>query len=37
MATFPVSPRLLKVGIVPIDPDTSASQRIIVLQYSPTR
>jgi len=29
------SPRLLKGGIVLIDPDTSAIQRIIVLQYNP--
>ena len=35
MTTFPNSPRLLKGGIVLIDPDTSAVQRIIVLQYNP--
>jgi hypothetical protein len=29
------SPRLLKGGIVLIDPDTSAVQRIIALQYNP--
>lgn len=36
MATnFPNSPRLLKGGIVLIDPDTSVVQRIIALQYNP--
>src|SRR5438093_7584143 len=35
MSSFPGSPRLLKGGIVLIDPDTSAVQRIIVLQYNP--
>jgi len=35
MATFPNSPRLLKGGIVLIDPDTGAVQRIIALQYNP--
>ena len=35
MSTFPNSPRLLKSGLVLIDPATSAVQRIIVLQYSP--
>jgi hypothetical protein len=35
MATFPNSPRLLKGGLVLIDADTSAVQRIIVLQYNP--
>lgn len=35
MTTFPNSPRLLKGGIVLIDPDTSVVQRIIVLQYNP--
>lgn len=35
MTTFPGSPRLLKGGIVLIDPDTSAVQRIITLQYNP--
>ena len=29
------SPRLLKVGIVLIDPDTSAVLRVIALQYNP--
>jgi hypothetical protein len=35
MTTFPNSPRLLKGGIVLIDPDASAVQRIIALQYNP--
>jgi hypothetical protein len=35
MTTFPNSPHLLKGGIVLIDPDTSAVQRTIALQYNP--
>jgi hypothetical protein len=35
MTTFPNSPRLVKGGIVLIDPDTAAVRRIIVLQYNP--
>src|SRR5947208_2141159 len=35
MTNFPGSPRLIKGGIVLIDPDTSAVQRIIALQYNP--
>ena len=35
MSSFPGSPKLLKGGIVLIDPDTSAVQRIIPLQYNP--
>jgi len=35
VSTFPGSPRLLKGGIVLIDPGTSAVQRIIALQYNP--
>jgi len=35
MTTFPGSPKLLKGGIVLIDPDSSAVKRIIVLQYNP--
>jgi hypothetical protein len=35
MTTFPNSPRLLKGGIVLIDPDTGAVLRIIALQYNP--
>jgi len=35
MTTFPNSPKLLKGGIVLIDPITSAVRRIIALQYNP--
>jgi hypothetical protein len=35
MSTFPNSPKILKGGIVLIDPDTSNVLRIIVLQYNP--
>ena len=35
MSTFPQSPRLIKGGIVLIDPASSAVQRIIALQYNP--
>lgn len=35
MSSFPNSPRLLKGGIVLIDPDSSAVVRIITLQYNP--
>jgi hypothetical protein len=35
MGSFPGSPRLLKGGIVLVDPDTAAVQRIITLQYNP--
>src|ERR1700752_3999348 len=35
MSTFPTSPRLLKGGIVLVDPDTAAVRRIISLQYNP--
>jgi len=35
MTTFPGSPRLLKGGIVLIDPNTGVVQRIISLQYNP--
>ena len=35
MTTFPGSPRLLKGGIVLIDPITSTVLRIITLQYNP--
>ena len=35
MTTFPGSPKLIKGGIVLIDPTTSAVQRIIALQYNP--
>ena len=35
MSSFPGSPRLLKGGIVLVDPDSAAVQRIISLQYNP--
>ena len=35
MTTFPNSPRVLKAGLVLIDPDSSAVQRVIALQYNP--
>ncbi|MEM9218826.1 MAG: hypothetical protein AAGD25_31360 [Cyanobacteria bacterium P01_F01_bin.150] len=35
MTTFPGSPRLLKGGIVLIDPDTKGVQQVINLQYNP--
>lgn len=35
MTTFPGSPRLLKGGLVLINPETSAVRRIIVMQYNP--
>jgi hypothetical protein len=35
MTSFPNSPRLLKGGIVLIDPQTSAVLRVIALQYNP--
>ncbi|MEH2002852.1 MAG: hypothetical protein V7L00_29680 [Nostoc sp.] len=35
MTTFPNSPRLLKGGIVLIDPTDGSVQRIITLQYNP--
>lgn len=35
MTSFPGSPRLIKGGIVLVDPDTSAVQRVIALQYNP--
>jgi hypothetical protein len=34
MSSFPGSPRILKGGIVLIDPDTTMVQRIITLQYN---
>jgi hypothetical protein len=37
MTTFPGSPRLLKGGVVLIDPETSAVRRIIALQYNPEK
>jgi hypothetical protein len=35
MTSFPNSPKVLKGGIVLLDPDTSAVLRIIALQYNP--
>jgi hypothetical protein len=35
MTGFPGSPRLLKCGIILLDPTTSAIQRVITLQYNP--
>jgi len=35
MTTFPGSPRLVKGGIVLLDPDSGAVLRIITLQYNP--
>lgn len=35
MSTFPGTPRILKGGIVLINPETSAIERIITLQYNP--
>ncbi len=35
MNAFPNSPRLLKGGLVLVDPDSGTVQRIIVLQYNP--
>jgi hypothetical protein len=37
MSTFPNSSHLLKGGIVLVDPDNAAVQRIISLQYNPDR
>jgi len=35
MSSFPNSPRLVKGGIVTMDPDTSAVKSVIALQYNP--
>jgi len=35
MTTFPGSPRLIRGGIILIDPGTSRVLRIIALQYNP--
>jgi hypothetical protein len=35
MAGSPISPRLVKGGIVTLDPDTSVVQSVIALQYNP--
>ena len=33
--TTPISPRLLRGGLVVVDPDSGAVQRVITLQYNP--
>ncbi|HQF16587.1 MAG: hypothetical protein A4E45_01454 [Methanosaeta sp. PtaB.Bin039] len=35
MTTSPTTPRLLKGGLILLDPETSAVQRVITLQYNP--
>ncbi len=35
MSNFPNSPRLLKAGLVLLNPESGATQRIIALQYNP--
>src|SRR5271169_1220743 len=35
MSGSPISPRLVKGGIVTLDPDTSVVQSVIALQYNP--
>src|SRR5690606_7269716 len=35
MSSFPNSPKLIKGGIVLINPDTSAVEKVIPLQYNP--
>ena len=35
MSAFPNSPRLVKGGLVLVDPDSGSVQKIIVLQYNP--
>lgn len=35
MTTFPNSPRLLKGGIILLDPNTAAVRRVVALQYNP--
>ncbi len=35
MTTFPGAPKLLKGGLVLVDPDSGATRRVIVLQYNP--
>src|SRR5271169_226376 len=35
MSTSPISPRLVKGGIVTLDPDTAALKSVIALQYNP--
>lgn len=35
MSTFPGSPKLLKAGLVQVDPESGAIGRIVTLQYNP--
>lgn len=35
MSTFPGAPRLMKAGLVLVDPTSGVAQRVIVLQYNP--
>lgn len=35
MTTFPGSPKLLRGGLVLIDPETAAVERVVTLQYNP--
>jgi hypothetical protein len=35
MTTFPNSPRLIRGGIVLVDPDSGQVLRVIALQYNP--
>jgi hypothetical protein len=35
MSTFPASPKLVKAGLVLLDPQSGAVQRVIALQYNP--
>lgn len=35
MSTFPGSPRVLRVGLVLLDPTSASVERVIVLQYNP--
>ena len=35
MSTFPASPRLVKAGIVLLDPQSGTVQRVVALQYNP--
>jgi hypothetical protein len=37
MSSFPRSPRLLKGGLVLVDPESGAVQRVISLQYNPEK
>ncbi len=37
MTTYPNSPKILKAGLVLIDPESAKVQRIISLQYNPEK